>query len=159
MTTETDAPIFDPKAFTADNDIPAADLERYSLDSYERKRRDGTTDTPYADYHIWLLPDTPMSLTTAAMELQASDDGSGSGSLGMAKLFEGLSQIVAGHDVPGLAQLYGDPEAAEGWPAGLVMHVYKLALSGEAPTERPNVSVVGRNGGSTRKHLARTTRS
>lgn len=147
---------FDPARFATDHNIPEGDLEAYPLDGCERRRRGGGADYPYQGCSVWLLPDTPLALLTAGTKLSRGDE---SGiEQGFAGLAAGLAQIVAGHDIPGMGQWYGDPAAVEAAPATLLTYVLNIALTGEVPEARPNSSESGPNGNSTRQFSARTTR-
>lgn len=157
MTTETSETVFDPAEFAAEHGLAAKDLERYPLDGYTRTMRGGRTEHPYQGCSIWLLPDTPGVLDHAAIALRAAETSETAGYIGFGKLCDGLSQVVAGHDMPGYAQFYGDPAAAEQAPSTLLVYIYTIVMTGEVPEDRPNASARGRSGGSTRKSLARTT--
>lgn len=148
---------FDPSEFCDAQGIPLTDLERYPLDGCARTRRGGEVDYPYAGCSVWLLPDTPTVLTSAAMDLRALETDDSAGRSGFAKLTAGLAQVVAGHDVPGLAQWHNDPDAVEFAPTALMFYVYQTVMSGEVPESRPNDSGAGRTGASTRKSTARMT--
>ena len=149
---------FDPAEFCEAQGIPLSDLERYPLDGCARTRRDGSVDYPYQGCSVWLLPDTPYALTSAAMDLRALETDDGAGRSGFAKLTAGLSQVVAGHNVAGLAQWFGDADAVEYAPTPLLFYVYQIIMSGEVPEDRPNVSGAGQNGASIRRSTAKTTR-
>lgn len=154
MSNET---VFDPAEFCEAHEIPLTDLERYPLDGCARTRRGGAVDYPYAGCSVWLLPDTPMSLTSAAMDLRALESDDNAGRAGFSKLADGLSRVVAGHDVPGLVQWYGDADGVEYAPSALMFYVYQIIMSGEVPADRPNASDGGPSGGSIRRSTARTT--
>lgn len=155
MTTST----FDPAEFAETHGVPVTDLERYPLDSCARKRRNGDTDNPYRGCSAWLLPDTPMSLTTAALDLRGSQNNDDADGSAMHNLCAGIAQCVAGHDIPAFAQFYGNPAAVEAAPTELVMFLFTLIMSGEVPEERPNGSIGGQRGSSTRTSTGRTTRA
>lgn len=154
MSNET---VFSPSEFCEANGIPLADLERYPLDGCARTRRGGAVDYPYAGCSVWLLPDTPGSLASAAMDLRVMSDDEKAGRAAFGKMRVGLSQVVAGHDLPGLPQWYGDPDAVEEAPTTLMFYIYQVVMNGEAPEARPNVSGAGPTGASIRKHTGRTT--
>lgn len=157
MTTETSETVFDPAEFAAEHGLAAKDLERYPLDGCARVRRNGDPDYPYVGASVWLLPDTPMCLTTAAMDLRALQADDTAGRSGFAKLCLGLSQVVAGHDIPGLPQWYGTIEGIEQAPSALLFYVYRIVMNGEVPEDHPNASERGRNGSSTRRPSEKMT--
>ena len=148
---------FDPSEFCEAQGIPLTDLERYPLDGCARTRRGGEVDYPYAGCSVWLLPDTPGSLASAAMDLRVMSNDETAGRSAFGKMRAGLSQVVAGHDVPTLPQWYGDPDAVEEAPTTLMFYIYQIVMNGEAPTERPNALGAGPTGAFTRKRTGRTT--
>lgn len=154
MSNET---VFNPSEFCEANGIPLTDLERYPLDGCARTRRGGAVDYPYAGCSVWLLPDTPTVLTSAAMDLRALESDDGAGRAGFAKISDGLSRVVAGHDAPSLPQWYGDPDAVEYAPTALMFYVYQIVMSGEVPADRPNDSGAGPTGASIRNRTAGKT--
>lgn len=148
---------FDPAEFCEAQGIPLSDLERYPLDGCARTRRGGAVDYPYQGCSVWLLPDTPMVLTSAAMDLRAMETDDNAGRSGFTKLAAGLAQVVAGHDVPGLSQWYGDADAVEYAPSPLMFYVYQTVISGEVPSDRPNALGAGPTGASIRRSTVKTT--
>jgi len=154
MSNET---VFDPAEFCEAHEIPLADLERYPLDGCARTRRGGAVDYPYAGCSVWLLPDTPMSLASAAMDMRVMSNDEAAGRSAFGKLRGGLAQVVAGHDLPGLAQWYGDPDAVEEAPTSVLFYVYQIVINGEVPVDHPNASGAGQTGASIRRRTAKTT--
>lgn len=148
---------FDPAEFCETHGVPLTDLERYPLDGCARTRRDGSVDYPYQGCSVWLLPDTPMSLASAAMDLRVMSSDESAGRAAFSKLTDGLSRVVAGHDLPGLAQWYGDPPAVEYAPTTLMFYVFQTVINGEVPAERPNASGGGPTGGSIRRRTGKMT--
>lgn len=148
---------FDPAEFCEAHGVPLTDLERYPLDGCARTRRDGSVDYPYQGCSVWLLPDTPMSLASAAMDLRVMSSDESAGRAAFSKLTDGLSRVVAGHDLPGLAQWYGDPPAVEYAPTTLMFYVFQTVINGEVPAERPNASGAGLTGASIRRRTGKMT--
>lgn len=148
---------FDPAEFCEAHGVPLTDLERYPLDGCARTRRDGSVDYPYQGCSVWLLPDTPMSLASAAMDLRVMSSDESAGRAAFSKLTDGLSRVVAGHDLPGLAQWYGEPAAVEYAPTTLMFYVFQTVINGEVPAERPNASGAGPTGGSIRRRTGKMT--
>jgi hypothetical protein len=148
---------FDPAEFCETHGLPLTDLERYPLDGCARTRRGGDIDYPYAGCSVWLLPDTPMSLASAAMDLRVMSSDEAAGRAAFAKLTDGLSRVVAGHDIPGYSQWYGAPTAVEEAPTTLMFYVFQTVINGEVPAERPNASGAGQTGGSIRRRTGKTT--
>lgn len=148
---------FDVAAFCEEHGIPESDLERYPLDGYTRKRRDGSEDNPHRGRSVWLLPDTPSTLISAGAAFGALDKDGTASREGFHKMIAGLSQVVAGHDLPEYAQWYDNPDAVELAPSGLLTYVFAIVMNGEAPEDRPNASSRGRSGSTIRSSTAAKT--
>lgn len=134
---------FDAAQFTTETGTA---LEKYPMDSCPRNRRGGKTEHPFAGCSIWLTPETPMKLTSAAMDLQVMQRNQEAGRTGFKKLGEGLAACVAGHDLPGYAQLWGNPDAVEDMPAEVVFHIYQICVTGEPPAAEGNELQPGADG-------------
>ena len=126
---------FDPAAFTKATGI---ELEQYPLDGCPQNRRGGKIEHPHKGRSVWLTPSTPLGLTTAGVDLQQLERNPTRGAAGFDKLKAGFSQVVAGHDIPGLPQCWQNGDALEVWPTEMVFYIYQIIVTGEPPEAEGN---------------------
>lgn len=119
--------------------------------------RRGEETRPFAGQGVWLTPYVSSTILEAAGALSTSD--AATQAQGFADLRWAVAESVLRHNLTNpntgepMPQFWGDPDAVR-LPAQALVHLFRLIVSGEAPSARPKGSSRGPSGTTTPKSSA-----